>query len=110
MPVAYPLKLESTLETPIESADTSTRLARDAIQSLGAHTHFHGRTDSIRIDCRHDTLIVSGNVLSPPDTFCRALRIVSTRVLISSRPSTRNVPDSVIMMSICSGTSSLTIA
>jgi hypothetical protein len=37
---------------------------RNATQALDAHPHFRGRTNTIRIECRHDTLILTGRLPS----------------------------------------------
>lgn len=43
---------------------TWVRVERNATQALDAHPHFCGRSDTIRIECRHDTLILTGRLPS----------------------------------------------
>ena len=55
---------EPSAQTLVQRDDTWAHVARNAAQALDAHPHFRGRTNTIRIECRRDTLILTGRLPS----------------------------------------------
>jgi hypothetical protein len=51
-------------QTPSECDDASAHVEQNATQTLSSHPHFHGRTDSICVECHRETLIVTGRMPS----------------------------------------------
>ncbi len=60
----FPQETERPSSVLPEYDDASERLARNAVEALRAHPRFRNRTASIRVDCHHERLIVTGRMPS----------------------------------------------
>ena len=52
------------VETLTQRYDMWTQVEQNAAQALDSHPHFRGRTETTRIECHHDTLILTGRLPS----------------------------------------------
>jgi hypothetical protein len=64
MPAIVQPRPELSAETPPQPNHTWAHVEQNATRALDAHPHFRGRTKTVRIECRHDTLTITGRLPS----------------------------------------------
>lgn len=64
MPAVLEQPPKVSAQTPPQHNDTWAHVERNAAQALDAHPHFRGRTNTIRMECRHHTLVLTGRLPS----------------------------------------------
>jgi hypothetical protein len=64
MPATVQHRPEYSAQTPAQRGDTWVQIERNVTQAIGQHPHFRGRANTVRIEYRHDTLIITGRLPS----------------------------------------------